>query len=488
MESSAWLPLCALCPLIAMVDAKAVWRIPALLAATVVCAIAAMLPPPTGLTPAAIRALSLLAWAVICWAGNLMDDYIVAMSMGIGWILFRVVPFDVAFACFSTSSWWMMVGALGLGVAVSESGLLRRAALLTLRALPPSFAGQTVGLICAGIPLGPALPTVTGKTTMAAPFVLGIAEAMGLEDRSDHSTGLFMSMFAGFGLMGPLFMTGTVTNFVLLALLPESIRAHITWGSWFITYLPTMAILLTTFWLGVMVICRPKRVTTLSREYLNSEIAALGRLGRKEKTTIGTLAATLILWMTGPLHGIDGATVALAAVVFLSVAGILDRAAFQGKISWTGLLYVGFTLNLAEVLPYLGIDAWLGTKIQPIFAPLTGHPALFFAVLMLTVFVMRQFLISDFAVVTIMVLMLTPVATAAGISPWTIGIATHLMVQSVWILPFQSDTYLVSHQAAQGRLADQRKATLLSLVASACTVLAVLASMPYWRYLGLLPR
>jgi hypothetical protein len=64
----------------------------------------------------------------------------------------------------------------------------------------------------------------------------------------------------------------------------------------------------------------------------------------------------------------------------------------------------------------------------------------------------------------------------------------HLMVQSIWLLPFQSDTYLVSHQAAQGRLADQRKATLLSLAASRATVVAVLVSIPYWRYLGLLPR
>jgi DASS family divalent anion:Na+ symporter len=174
--------------------------------------------------------------------------------------------------------------------------------------------------------------------------------------------------------------------------------------------------------------------------------------------------------------------------VFLSIAGVLDKAAFQGKVSWTGLVYVGFTLNLAEVLPYLGIDAWLGSKIGPLFGPLARQPVFFFGALMLVVYLMRQFLISDFAVVTIMVLVLSPVAIAAGFNPWTIGIATHLMVQSVWLLPFQSDTYLVSHQAVMGRLCDQRKATELSLLASACTVLAVLASIPYWRYLGLLPR
>ena len=166
-----------------------------LLATTVGCTIIAILPPPEGLTPPGMRALALLAWAVTCWAADLMEDYMVAVAMGAGWIVCHVVPVDVALACFSSSSWWMMVGALCIGVAVSESGLLRRAALLTLRALPQSFAGQTAGLILAGIPLGPAIPTVTGKSAMAAPFVLGISEAMGIKDRSRHSTGLFMAMF-----------------------------------------------------------------------------------------------------------------------------------------------------------------------------------------------------------------------------------------------------------------------------------------------------
>ncbi len=471
-----------------MASLKTSRRTVILLATTVACIAIGLLPSPQGLSREAMRAVGLLVWTMVSWSANLMDDYIVAMAMGVGLLAFRIVPFEVAFACFSTPGWWMTVGAFALGVAVSESGLLRRAALLSLRALPPTFAGQTAGLILAGIPLGPAVPTVTGKATMAAPFVLGIAEAMDLEDRSDHSTALYLSMFAGFALMGPLFMTGTVTNFVLLAVLPEGLRASITWGSWFLTYLPTIALLLVSFWVGLLLFCRPKQVTVLSREYLDREIKALGPLGRSEKATLGTIAATLLLWITQPWHGINAAAVALAGVVFLSATGALTRDSFQGKIAWTGLIYAGFTLGLSEVLPYLGVDSWLGMVLQPWFAPLSRQPSLFFLLLMLVVFVIRQFIISDFAVVTLMVLALSPVATAAGISPWTIGITAHLMVQSIWILPFQSDVYLVSNQAVHDRLCGQRKATLMSLVASACAVLVILVSIPYWRYLGLLGR
>ncbi|HHY76207.1 MAG TPA: hypothetical protein GX500_05455 [Firmicutes bacterium] len=459
-----------------------------LLAVTAACMAIGLLPPPEGLSREAMRAIALLIWAMAFWGANLMDDYMVAMAMGVGFVAFKIVPFDVGFAFFAAPGWWMTVGAFALGVAVLESGLLKRAALLSLRALPPTFAGQTAGLILAGIPIGPALPTVTGKATMAAPFVLGIAEAMGLEDRSDHSTGLYMAMFAGFVLMGPLFMTGTVTNFILLALLPEELTKNITWGSWFLTYLPTIAFLIVLFWLGILLVCRPKRMTILSREYLDREIEALGPLGRNEKVTLGTIAATLLLWVTQPLHGVDAAAVALAGVVFLSASGVLTREFFQHKISWTGLIYAGFTLNLSEVLPYLGVDTWLGGMLQPLFGPLARQPYLFFLALMLVVFLIRQFIVSDFAVVTIMVLTLSPVAVSAGISPWTIGIATHLMVQSIWLMPFQNDVYLVSNHAVHNRLCGQRKATFMSLVASACSVLAILASVPYWRYLGLIGR
>ncbi|MGE5561387.1 MAG: SLC13 family permease [Chloroflexota bacterium] len=460
----------------------------ALLLLAVLAALAVSLwPAPAGLTPAAMRALGLLVGAIICWAGSVMDDYVVAMFMGVGWIILRVVPFKVAFATFALTNYWMMAGALGVGVAVAQSGLLRRVALLTLRALPPTFAGQVAGLVGAGVMLGPTLPSVVGKTAIAGKFVLGIHEAMGLQDRSAHSTGLYMAMLLGFGTMGPLFMSGTVTNFVILGLLPAEVKANITWISWFVTYLPTMLVILALSLLAVLVVCRPQRVVPLSREYLSGELAALGPLSRSERITLATLSVTLLLWVTGQWHGIDAATVALTAVAFLSAVGIIDRSAFQSKIAWSAMMFMGFALNLAQVFPYLKIDAWLGTKILPVFAPLTARPAVFFGALMLMVVLIRQIMVSWDATITIVMLILSPAVAAVGINPWTVGIATHLVAQVCWILPFQHNAYAVSHQAADERLADQRRATLLSLISIAIVMLAVEASLPWWRLRGLLP-
>jgi di/tricarboxylate transporter len=219
---------------------------------------------------------------------------------------------------------------------------------------------------------------------------------------------------------------------------------------------------------------------------VRAELTKLGRLGRNERLTLGAICVTVLLWVFGRQLGIDAASVAVAALIFLLASGVVSRDAFQTKVSWPALIFIGVTLNLAEVLPYLGVDAWLGQRLLPVFAPLVGRPVLFFTVLMLVVAVVRQFLISDFAVITIMMLILSPVASAAGINPWTIGIAAHLIVQVIWILPFQNDAYLISHQAAGNRLADQRKAAVLSVLSIAIAMVAVLASLPWWRSLGMI--
>jgi di/tricarboxylate transporter len=315
-----------------------------------------------------------------------------------------------------------------------------------------------------------------------------MAEAMDLDDRSDHSTGLSMAMLLGFGTMQPLFMTGTITNFVILGLLPAEAKAGITWGSWFVTYLPTMLIILVLSALAIYVVCRPKRVVPLSRTYLDGELAALGPLTRHERITLAVLGVTLALWVTGQWHGIDATAVGFGAVAVLSALGLIDRPTFQARIAWSSLMFMGITLNLATVFRYLTIDVWLGTKITPIFAPLLDKPLLFFPALMLVVVLIRQVLVSWDATITIMLLILTPAVAAVGINPWAVAIASHLAAQACWFLPFQNGTYLVAHQASDGRLANQAKATLLSGVSIVIALIAVTATLPWWQLRGLLPR
>ena len=68
----------------------------------------ALTTPPVGLTPKAMQALGLLVWAIFYWVGHVWDDYVVALTMAVGWILLGLVPFETAFATFHSKTWWLI--------------------------------------------------------------------------------------------------------------------------------------------------------------------------------------------------------------------------------------------------------------------------------------------------------------------------------------------------------------------------------------------
>ena len=74
-----------------------------------------LLPPPEGLTAEAMHALGITIWAVGWWVTEIIPQYATGLLMCVLWSIVKAVPFSRAFANFSSSSWWIMVGAFGLG-------------------------------------------------------------------------------------------------------------------------------------------------------------------------------------------------------------------------------------------------------------------------------------------------------------------------------------------------------------------------------------
>ena len=110
----------------------------------------AFLPPPQGLTVAAMRASGILLWAVVFWILEIIPEYITGLIMCTLWAGTKAVPFDKAFANFSSSSWWILVGAFGLGVAATKCGLLKTNITRNFKAVSADFYRTGFGLIGRG--------------------------------------------------------------------------------------------------------------------------------------------------------------------------------------------------------------------------------------------------------------------------------------------------------------------------------------------------
>jgi hypothetical protein len=64
---------------------------------------------------------------------------------------------------------------------------------------------------------------------LAAPLAQDIAETLRYPPRSHGSAGLALATYVGFGMMGPLFLTGTTGGLIAYGLLPPEDRGRMDW-------------------------------------------------------------------------------------------------------------------------------------------------------------------------------------------------------------------------------------------------------------------
>src|SRR5262249_55442316 len=167
--------------------------------------------PPAGLSPPGVHFLAVLVAGTVLWIRGRPPDYVVALGMGAAWALLGVAPPQVVFSGFAGSTWFLLVGVLGLSAALSRSGLLYRITLAIVRGFPATFPGQAVALAVAGTVGTLFVPLITPRVALMAPVALGLSDSLGYPARSRGSTGLAPAAVTGVGLPPPPLHTAPAT-------------------------------------------------------------------------------------------------------------------------------------------------------------------------------------------------------------------------------------------------------------------------------------
>jgi DASS family divalent anion:Na+ symporter len=429
--------------------------------------------------------LALLTWAVIFWAFDVLPDYVVGLGLIIGWILFAVVPPEVAVSGFTASPFFLIIGVLGITASLQSSGLLFRLALYILRCFPLTYRGQTVGLALSGTAITTFIPDSTSATAIAGPIILALSDSLGYTRRSNGSAGLAMVALLGFGQMGPFFLTGAAENLLAWGLLPEAVRAQITWASWALAALPLAIVTFAVAFAATMFFYPPEFQPTISRGLIETQIEALGPPSRAELVNAAVLLAAMAGWISAPYHGVDVAWVAMSGLALLLATNLLDRTTFRAGINWDFLFYLGAVLSLTKVAQQLKIDKWLVNQFAPLLEPMAAHPALFLLVMALAVFAAR-FILPSIPLVSLLTLTVVPIAANASINPLTLVLVICTAV-TVWFLPYQSTCYLALYFGTKERAFSHAQVRLLAWSYGVIYLLAILVAIPYWWMLGLLP-
>jgi DASS family divalent anion:Na+ symporter len=462
-----------------------VWRLAGLALAIGVPAVLWIVPPPGGLSSAGWHVTLIVLGAALGWLFEPLPDFVIAFLMAAAWGVAGLAPVSLVFSGFATSAWVVTLGSIALAVAMARSGLLFRIALLLLRTFPATHRGQVLALLFGGILVTPLVPLGLARVAAVTPLTRELAQALRYRPRSRGSAGLAFAGLVGYGLFGSMFLTGLAMNFFVVGLLSPGDRARFDWLHWLVGTAPAGILLAVgaAFVLGAFF--RPETAPKIAGDVVHRQQRALGELSRREWITVAAVGVLVLGLLIQPLVRLDAAWLALSALIVCVGGGVLDRGAFRSALDWGFLTMIGILLSTEGVLHHVGVDRWIAGLLTPI-ARLIPDPAAL--VVLLAVFVVACRLVLPWIPATLLLaLALVPAAGELGLSPWVVGFVV-LFAATTWIHPNQSDFCRLVREGSHGEAFTTRQGVALGAAMTAVMLIAVAASVPYWRALGLLTR
>ncbi|MDR1649779.1 MAG: anion permease [Synergistaceae bacterium] len=456
------------------------------LASIVLGLIVAFLPPPAGLTVQSMWTLGIMLWAIMNWMFRPVPEYVAAILMCSMWVVLKIVPFADAFGALGSSTVWLVIGVLGIGTAVTNSGLLKRITLMIMKLFPSNFKGQVMAILGAGTLTAPLIPSTTAKVSIAGPIVAGIGVTLGLGKRSTGMSGLMVAMYTGFCLTGPVFLSASFFAYVVLGVLPAEVQAHFTWMNWFLAALPWSIVMLAGSYFAIILLFSPKDAKTIPKEVIREQIKALGPLSKNEKITLIVLAGCIVLWILEARMGIPAVIPSVVGLCLLTAFGVLSIADFNTKIPWNIIAFVAGILGLAKVLSAVGVNAWIGATCGPYMSTLSANPYLFVAVTAVAIFIARFIVVDQVTPLTLFTVILAPFCVIGGMNPWIGGFIVYIM-NMMWVVQFQNPQYVIAMTAAGGEEnIHYRETTKFCFAYLLITVMGLLICVPYWKMIGLI--
>ncbi|HYF92303.1 MAG TPA: SLC13 family permease [Symbiobacteriaceae bacterium] len=425
-----------------------------------------------------------LTWTAINWYLGLIPEYVVALGACLMTVAIGVARPGETFSGFADPTWFLLLGAFGIGVAIQRSGLLYRAALHLLRVLPPTYTGQAVALAVAGTVLTPCLPSVQSRVAMAGLLARELTEAMRFRRHSKGAAGLAMSAFLGFGQMRFLFLNGSSYSLLAWGLLPPAFRQTASWAQWFWVALPLgFLVLISTHWVTVYSLFREEGAI-VSQEVIDRQLAVLGKMSGREKITMWVALGVVIGFILQPLHQVDASWIALIGFLLLVVTGIIDKDMVTGKIDWQYMLFYGSLAGLVTLISKSQLSQVLNRGVEGYLGPVFSNPILFLLGVAVITMMIRLIFQPGPAIILVGVT-LFPLSVTMGYHPLVAAVVA-VASSCTWLVPQLLSSYTTLYATTQGRCFEHRQVRSLAVIHAALTLLAVFGSIPYWKLLGFL--
>ena len=436
-------------------------------------------------TPQALYLLCVLGCVVSMWVFRLLADFVPALFALLAIILLDLVPVEVTLSGFASDSFFMAMSILGLSIVITTSGLSYRFLLWLLRVGPASRLWYNLSLFLTGIVLTPLVPTANGRVAIVTPLLNDLLGQFDRETRNAEAARLGISVIGGVSLLSAVFASSKSINFLIHGMLPVQEQAQFSWLYWLYAASICGAILMVLHVAAAMLVFPRAGRPRVSKALVREQLGILGRMRAGEWAGLAGIAILLLSFLTASIHQIAVPWVALSVLFIFLMFGFVSKREFRQNIDWGFLVFLGSLIGLASAMNATGLNAWIALQLGWLQGLMTEDFPLFVLMLAGAIFLVRMALPIN-ATVIIFATLLISTAVQVGVNAWLVGFIVMLLAESfVW--PFQASYFLQFTSIADGSAdVNQPRALVFQLLMFLFKLVAIYASFPFWREIGVL--
>jgi len=431
--------------------------------------------------------LAVAAWMLVWWILEVFPIFITALLPMVFFPALGILSVSETFMPYASPIIFLFLGGFIIALAMEERRLHERISYGLIK-----LTGTKPQQIVLGFMVATALVAMwisnTATAVMLLPIALSVSRLME-EQSSDKALlsrfrlVLMLGIAYAANIGGTMTLIGTPPNLVFAGYYFETFGVDFPFSRWFIFGVPTGATLLfITYHLLTKVIYPIKGQEVEGvKELIQEKWTALGKMTRPEIAVLAVFTLTVSLWIFAqPLNSLIGqrvfnnTNIAMFGGILMFVTPVnFKKSEFilewksTVKLPWGILLLFGGGLALAKGLDTAGIIQIIGDYIanSMSLSPL-------FLVIILTAFaVFATELMSNVALVTVLLPVVIGIGQSTGVDPLLLAIPVTLAASCAFMMPISTPPNAVVYSSGYVNVKQMMRAGIwLNLISIAIIV------------------
>lgn len=334
-------------------------------------------PLATGDSTAMLRAGAVLLLIMGLLATGALPEYLTSLLFFLLAMVLAIAPPAVVFSGFTSSTLWLVFGGLIVAEAVTSTGLGRRAAARLLRGVRLSYPRLVALAVVFSTALAFFMPATLGRILLLLPLFTAITIHAGAPPGSRAHNGVCLAVIMTTYQCGTAILPANTPNLVLAGAAETLYGQTITYAEYLLVQFPVMGLLKALLIFAL--------ISFFMKEDIRqpAEPEDPGALRPEEWRLAAILVASLALWATDFLHGIQAGWIALGAgllCVFPRI-GVMPFSALTDRARVGPVFYIAAMLGLGATVSETGLAERIGSAVQRLIDLREGNDLLNFMLL-----------------------------------------------------------------------------------------------------------